>query len=190
MAEALTAPLVAADLTEGPATRLRSLFDGHYDFVWRSLRRLGVADEAVDDAAQEVFLVAARKIAKIQGGNERSFLFGTALRIASDARRQQKKGAARSAGESALERIQDPRPNPEEQLEQTRARALLDQVLAELPMDLRVVFVLFELEGMSMAEMAVCLELPQGTVASRIRRARQHFQASVKRLQAATRGQS
>src|SRR5262245_58299657 len=67
--------------------RLRVLVGEHFDFIWRSLRRLGVPHTDVDDCAQQVFWVAARKLSMIAEGSERAFLFSTALRVASDARR-------------------------------------------------------------------------------------------------------
>src|SRR5688572_32045732 len=67
--------------------RLASMFEAHYRFIWRSLRRLGVPSPQVDDAAQEVFVVATRRIADIEQGRERSFLFATAMRIAKDVHR-------------------------------------------------------------------------------------------------------
>src|ERR1043165_1590531 len=67
--------------------RLSSMFHQHYDFVWRSVRRLGVPEDAVDDAAQEVFVVASRKLDAIGAGKEKAFLFGTAVRVAADTRR-------------------------------------------------------------------------------------------------------
>src|SRR3954462_13970488 len=67
--------------------RLSEMFHHHYDFVWRSVRRLGVTPDAVDDAAQEVFVVASRKLGSIEVGKEKAFLFGTAIRVASDTRR-------------------------------------------------------------------------------------------------------
>ena len=73
------------------ATRLRSLLDQHFDFVWRNLRRLGVQEADVDDAAQEVFVVAARKLDQVVPDRERSFLIGTALRVASTYRRSSRR---------------------------------------------------------------------------------------------------
>src|SRR4051812_39693933 len=77
----------AAPAHDARPARLRSIVDANFDFIWRSLRRLGVAEHSVDDAAQQVWIVAARKLASITPGQERAFLFGTALRVASDARR-------------------------------------------------------------------------------------------------------
>jgi RNA polymerase sigma-70 factor (ECF subfamily) len=162
--------------------RFARLFEQHVDFVWRSLRRLGVAAAAVDDAAQEVFVVASRRLAAIELGKERAFLFGTALRVASDARRAARRRHERDHDPEA--ELVAPTPGPDELVERRRARELVDEIVSGLPEDARPVFVLFELEGMTMAEIASFLDLPAGTVASRLRRARELFGAAVTRLEA------
>jgi RNA polymerase sigma-70 factor (ECF subfamily) len=163
--------------------RLRLMFDANFNFVWRSLRRLGVPSGATDDAAQEVFLVASKRLDDIEHGRERSFLFATALRVASNARRAFARRDARH--DEGLDRLADPAPTPEQLADRARARELLDRVLAVLELELRAVFVLHELEEMSMAEIATTLEIAPGTVASRLRRARELFRAEVARLQGA-----
>ena len=165
------------------AARLHAMATENFQFIWRSLRRLGVPAEHVDDAAQQVFVVAATKIDAIEPGRERAYLYMTAVRVASDAR----KSAARRreiALPEALEARADTVPGPEEALAAERDRALLDAVLDALPLELRTVFTLFELEGLSTAEIAALLEIPAGTVASRLRRARDEFQATARRLRA------
>src|SRR5438094_10600614 len=67
--------------------RVRRMLDEYFDFIWRSLRRFGLSDDRADDAAQQVFMIASRKLDSIQPESERSFLFGTAMRVASDLRR-------------------------------------------------------------------------------------------------------
>jgi len=164
--------------------RLRAMLDAHYDFVWRSLRRLGVPSTDVDDCAQQVFWVAAKKLDDIQEGSERAFLFGSAMRVASDARRSRsRRREAPALPEESTEAL-DPGPDPEQAASMRRARAVLDEVLDAMPMDLRAPFVLFELEEMSTAEIGAMLGLPTGTVASRLRRAREEFQAIVARRKA------
>ena len=170
------APAAAAD-------RLRVMFDSNFAFVWRSLRRLGVPPAATDDAAQEVFLVASKRLDEIRSGHERSFLFATALRVASNARRSFARRDARH--DDSLDSVVDPAPSPEQLADRARARELLDRVLAALELDLRAVFVLHELEEMSMADIATTLQLAPGTVASRLRRAREVFRAEVARLKGA-----
>jgi RNA polymerase sigma-70 factor, ECF subfamily len=162
--------------------RLAALMVGQLDFVWRSLRRLGVPVSAVDDATQQVWLVLARKLPEIALGSERAFLFGTALRVASDARRR----LARQREVTGVESIDavDPAPHADEIIDQRKARSVLDEILESLPEELRVVFILYELEEQTAAEIAELLGLPPGTVASRLRRARVEFEQVVKRLKA------
>jgi RNA polymerase sigma-70 factor (ECF subfamily) len=174
-AEALAAPARPAP---SPA-RVRTLVTAHFDFVWRSLVRLGVPRADAEDALQQVFLVASGKVGEIEPGRERAFLFGTALRIASRARRTHQRRREVLDGEPA-ERL-DPSPGAEELVDRARARAELEAILDGMPIELRAVFVLFELEQMTMAEIAATLDLPAGTVASRLRRAREDFQAAARR---------
>jgi RNA polymerase sigma-70 factor, ECF subfamily len=157
-------------LSRQQSLRLQALVDQHFDFAWRSLRRLGVPEPSVDDAAQQLFLVVAAKLDVIVPDRERSFVFGTAVRIASDARRTHGRERERTSYET--DALRDPVPEPDELLDQKRARELLDRLLDALPMELRTVFVLAEGEGMTMAEIARLCELAPGTVASRLRRAR------------------
>ena len=166
--------------------RLRRIFDEHFDFVWRCLRRFGLSEDRADDAAQQVFIVASRKLDAIVHGSEKSYLMGTAMRVAADVRK------------SAPVRREVPHENPEQDavaplrpddlLDRKRARALLDDALAEMDLDLRTVFVLFEIEEMTTSEIAETLAIPHGTVASRLRRAREEFQARIDRWRRSTRG--
>lgn len=159
--------------------RLRALFDAHFDFVWRSLRRLGVPEATVDDATQEVFLVLSRRLDDVELGCEKSFLFSTALRVASTARRSH---ARRGAHDDSVDELVDGAPSPSDVVDRQNARRVLDRVLAALDLDLRAVFVLYELEEMTMAEIAAALDLAPGTVASRLRRARETFAAEAARV--------
>ena len=167
---------------ESSKRRLERLVGDHFAFVWRSLRHLGVRVGDADDAAQQVFLVAARKIEAIVPASERSFLFSTAVRIASRSRRTRER--QREIGEEPWRGRADPAPGPDEMIDRARARALLEGILGSLPLDLRAVFVSFEVEGLTMAEIAAALDIPHGTVASRLRRAREHFRTQVERFEA------
>jgi RNA polymerase sigma-70 factor, ECF subfamily len=162
---------------------LRSLFEAHYGSIWRLLRRLGVRHAQLDDAAQEVFWVAARRLADIEPGREHSFLYGVALRVASQALKKQR-AADPIADLEAVPLVIDGRPTPEERLQQRQARQLLDAVLEAMAPDLRVVFVLFELEGLEVQQIAQLQEIPLGTASSRLRRAREEFSAIAKRVKA------
>jgi len=161
--------------------RLGQLVRAHFDEVWRALRRLGVTEAASDDASQEVFIVAARKLELIEPGGERQYLYGIAVRVAANARRAR---AARreDTDESALDREPSSLPSSEALLEEKQARLVLDQVLDALPQDLRTVFVLFEIEGFSLRELEQLLHIPLGTVSSRLRRAREAFHHAAQRI--------
>lgn len=164
--------------------RLRTIFLTQYASVWRLLRRFGVPTSRLDDAAQEVFWVAARRLSEIEPGKERAFLYGVAVRVASNLVRRQK--VALPIGDVPdLEMLLDPQPTPEACLEQRRAREVLDRVLDGMSTELRTVFVLFELEGLPVREIAALEGIPAGTASSRLRRAREEFSAIAKRVRTA-----
>jgi RNA polymerase sigma-70 factor, ECF subfamily len=153
--------------------RLARMIQLYFNVVWRALRRLGVLASMLDDAAQQVFMIAARKLETIDPAGEKPYLLGIAVRVASDARRTTAR-RREVVEEAGGERV-DSRPSPEELVDQKRARELLDDVLLAMPMDLRAAFTMFEIEGMSVPEVAGALGIPQGTAASRLRRAREQF---------------
>lgn len=164
--------------------RLTGIVRQHYAFLWRSLRRLGVHEADADDAAQRTLEVVARRLDDIDPRAEKGFLFQTALRVAADLRRA--KGRSKTiADEDTVAHATDEKPTPEEALGRKQARAELDVVLDQLSLDLRAVFVLFELEEMSTNEIAGLLGIPAGTVSSRLHRAREEFQALCVRARAA-----
>lgn len=190
-ADAAAAPLDSG-ASEGAAeissaersARLRVLVDDHFDFIWRSLRRFGLSAADADDASQRVFVIASRKLEQIESGKERSYLFGAAYRVVREIRRSKaRKPEAQLTDETELA---DTALNPEEFADRLRARALLDEVLREIPIEARTIFVLFELEEMTVPQIAALLEVPLGTVASRLRRGRELFRAAAVRLRART----
>ena len=163
-------------------TRFRELVARHFEFAWRSLRRLGVAMGDVDDAAQEVFLVAARRLDDFTPERERAFLFGTAVRVASTRRRSARRHPEEP--DAALDEHARNELDPEELAELSRARPLLQELLDSMGEELRAVFILAEVEELGLREIAEVLGVPQGTVSSRLRAAREKFQAGVRRLHA------
>jgi RNA polymerase sigma-70 factor, ECF subfamily len=170
-------PLVPAELHP----RVTRMVQAHHDFIWRLLRRLGVASADTDDATQRVFMIAARRVADIAVGSERSFLFGTALRVAPETIRAARRQAPL---DDEMHERRDSSPGPEELTAQSRARAALEEILTAMPLELRTVLVLFELEQLTKNEVAELLELPVGTAVSRLRRAREEFRAQLKRRNA------
>jgi RNA polymerase sigma-70 factor (ECF subfamily) len=164
----------AASLARVDQARLRRIVDTHFDSLWRFLRRLGIAEADVDDAIQEVILVLARKLELVEEQSERSFTFSTAFRVASDMRKRSKR--RREVDEAALVDVPSSSRDPETSAHERRMVALFAQVLEQLSLEQRAVFVLYELEEFTMAEIATSLELPLGTVASRLRRGRETFE--------------
>jgi RNA polymerase sigma-70 factor, ECF subfamily len=160
--------------------RLQTLVEQHLDGTWRFLRRLGVPALVLEDAVQEVFAVVARRIRQVRPGAEKSFLFGTALRVASGTRRRR---AIEHARHEPIEDDQlSPGDDPEQLVADRRALLELDRLLATLDEPSRAVFVLFELEGFTLTEIAELLQIPRGTVASRLRSARAEFFRGARRL--------
>jgi RNA polymerase sigma-70 factor (ECF subfamily) len=157
--------------------RLQSIFEAHFDTVWRTLRRLGVPELVADDGAQQVFLVASRRLDEIDEGGERRYLLGVALRVASESRRAMRRRREVAMDAPALEALDAAavHPRPDEALASKRALALLAGCLEKMPEKLRDAFVLFELEELSAPEVAQLLGVPIGTVASRVRLAREHI---------------
>jgi len=109
------------------------------------------------------------------------FLFQTAFRVASDSRRTRRR--QREVPDDLLALHTDERPGPDQDLEARLRRAQLDRILDKMPLELRAVFVLSEIEELTMAQIAVLMDIPPGTVASRLRRAREQFSKHVTRLQ-------
>jgi RNA polymerase sigma-70 factor (ECF subfamily) len=158
--------------------RLRQLVIDHLDFVWRNLRRLGNSSADADELVQEAFLVASRKLNEIRPGSERSYLLSIAMNIASTRRRSYSREALR-IDRSQVTCSPEPLPTPEQAVEESEARRELDTILNSMTLDLRTVFVLYELEELTTKEIANLLNIKEGTVASRLRRARDVFREAV-----------
>ena len=162
----------AANVDQG---RLERIFNAHHASVWRALRRRGLSAEAAEDATQETFLLAAEKMEDIRPESERSFLIATALRVAHT--------LGRKTVRWELDDDMDQRLAESRDAGDTRADAqLCDLVLSRVDADLIEVFVLYEIEGLTSPEIAALLEIPLGSVASRLRRARAQFRAAAARV--------
>ncbi len=164
----------------------RAIFRAHAPFVWRVLRRLGVAESDVEDVAQEAFLVVHRRLPEFEGRSQLStWIYGICVRVASDHRRR-----AHVRREQPTDRPPErvgSAPQPKE-LEQRQARALLDTALAHLDDDKRAVFVLFEIEEVPMKEVADALGCPLQTAYSRLHAARRDLREALATLRDETGG--
>jgi RNA polymerase sigma-70 factor (ECF subfamily) len=167
----------------GSSDRIAALVEAHYDFVWRTFRHVGFDDATAEDGAQQVMCVLARRIDDVLPGVERRFLFSTTMRVASTLRRTARRRP--EIPDDGLDALAAMAPTCEELLDARRAREVLQQVLDAIPVDLRIVFVLCEIEEMTTPEIAATIGVPLGTASSRLRRAREAFAAIVERMHAA-----
>lgn len=161
-----------------PDSSFEALFRDHFGFVYQNLRRLGVPQGAVDDAAQEVFLVVLRRpdapITSVRG-----WLFGIARRIAW---RQRRTAARQNRLAQALADEAPPALDGAGAAAEREAAALLERFLGQLDDDKRAVFLLAELEQMTAPEIARALGVKENTVYSRLRAARQEFDRTFARV--------
>jgi RNA polymerase sigma-70 factor (ECF subfamily) len=171
-----------AEHDEPPSTPadFDDLVHRHLDFVWRALRRLGLCPSDADDASQQVFMIAARQLGEVPPGKERAFLYGTARRIAANARRARRR--RREAPGELADELEAWGALPDERVELERTAALLDDLLEHLPEELRRVLVLAEVEEASVPTIAELEGIPVGTAASRLRRARAAFEKLLERV--------
>jgi RNA polymerase sigma-70 factor (ECF subfamily) len=163
--------------------RMRTIVEDNRRLVARMLRKGGVPRNELDDEIQRTFIVAARRLQDVTPGAERSFLFQVARNRASHARRSMAR--CRECPTDELPERSESRGTPEDLTGRKQMRVLLDAALASLDESLRSVFVLFEIEGLDMHEIAVTLGLPRGTVASRLRRGRAQIRRSLPVLELA-----
>jgi RNA polymerase sigma-70 factor (ECF subfamily) len=152
------------------------MFAAHHGTVWRALRRRGLSPDEAADATQETFLIAAGRLADIQPDSERAFLVGTGLRVAHTLGR---KTVRWQLDEDMDQRVASARDASDEHADVQ----LCDVALSKLNPELAEVFVLYEIEGLSSPEIAALLEIPLGSVASRLRRGREQFRAAVGRIE-------
>lgn len=160
-----------------------SAYRAHFGYVWRVLARLGIRDADLPDATHDVFVVVHRKLGDFDESRPmKPWLFGICYRSALD--RKRKMSSWREAPVEHLEAVAT-EPAPDEVTAARQAHALVLRALAALELEQRAVFVLHELEGMTMPEIAAVIEAPLNTLYSRLRLARAAFASAVERLQGA-----
>lgn len=150
----------------------RALYRSHHGFVWHALHRFGTASAVLEDAVQDVFVVAYRRRTAFDGSSTKAWLYGIARRVASNYRRGDRRRAerqrsfrssrSRSHSEGAREAIQT-----------------LDRFLHALAEDDRELFILSELEGMTGPEIAQARGRNVHTIYTRIRKLRLEFRADL-----------
>lgn len=152
------------------------LFRDHYEFVWRLTGRMGVPAGAVDDAVQDVFVVLHQRRHEFDArGSVRALLYGITRRVA-------RRYRERAAREVELDLDAEPAGAcPEEEVARRQAAAVVRGALDAMDEDKRMAFVLADIEGLGMPEVAECLEINLNTAYSRVRAARQLLQKAIAR---------
>jgi RNA polymerase sigma-70 factor (ECF subfamily) len=163
----------------------KEVYDEHFRFVWRALRRLGVPESDVADAVQDVFIVVHRRLGEFEGRSKvTTWLYGISYRVARDRKRLAHVRRRDPGDDGQLDDHPDERADVAAAAERRQGLELLDSILDEMPIEQRAVFTLFELDAMSGDAIAEALEIPLGTVYSRLRIAREQFRRTITRLQA------
>ncbi len=158
-----------------------AIFREHAPYVQRVIRQLGVAPGDVDDALQDVFVIVHRKVADFeQRGSVRAWVHGIAIRVA--ARYRRRRTASREVASGDEREAIDPR-TPAEDLSDQDARRVLATILDRLDDEKRTVFILYELEGLTMHEVAQAMDTPLQTAFYRLHSARELVYAAVRRHQ-------
>ena len=152
------------------AIGFEAVFRQHVTYVGRSLRYLGVAEGELEDACQEVFVVVSRRLPEFEGRAAlTTWLYRICLRVAMAHRRKER---GRREDPVANPPEQADATSPEDELERVLARDRLRAVLASLDEGQRAAFVLYEIEGLPMKQVADLLECPLQTAYSRLHAAR------------------
>jgi RNA polymerase sigma-70 factor (ECF subfamily) len=187
----MNAPRAPGSAAPAEASLFDRAYEDHCSLVWRTARRLGVPEGAIDDVVQDVFLVVHRRLASFDGRVAfKHWLLGITARVVADHRRTYRRKASKvvphAVDKYGGELTPSADPMPSEQAEQREALRLVVTLLDELDSDKREVLVLTEFEEMTAVEVAECLSLNINTVYARLRAARRDFDAAYARYRART----
>lgn len=178
---ALPTPALAAVVTVD-VPQFREIYDGHFDFVYRCARRMGVHERSLDDAVQDVFLVVHRRLKDFEGRSSvKTWIYGITRRVAKDYRRRSER---KERGMVPAEGLESPSKGPLESAQRNEAVAILRTILDSFDDSKREVFVLAEMEQMTAPEIASALSVNLNTIYSRLRVARDDFEKAVSRYKA------
>lgn len=176
-----------SDETAHPKFNAGALYEQHFGFVWRNLLRLGVPEQHLEDAAQEVFLVVHRRGESYdeQRSSVQTWLIGIVLRVSQNRRRSLRRGWSKLTSlrsEDDLHAIPSDAAGPAELVAKREAAALLRRALDCMDDKKRAIFVLVDIEQLSVPEAAGALNLNLNTAYARLRSARIEFQRALRRL--------
>ena len=164
-----------------------TVYEATVDFVWRAVRRLGVRGADTDDVVQEVFVIVHRRLAGFEGRAQvRTWVFKILVHVVKHYFRThgRKPGDVASGDGTEIQAlVSGQENNPAQRLERKEALWVLDRLLSQLDEEKRVVFVLAEVEQLTLGEIAEIVEANTNTVASRLRAARKEFEKALSRFQ-------
>jgi len=170
--------------TGDPTINVEEIYGKHADFAWRCLRRMGVPQDDLADAMQDVFLTVHRTLSGFRGrASVSTWVFTICRSVARDRRVRAFRRYEVVASHELPDQV-DLRADPEAHAQHHQRLRTLETILAGLDTDLRNVFVLFEIEAMTGDEISAALGIPPGTVYSRLAVARTAFRQGLARVQA------
>jgi RNA polymerase sigma-70 factor (ECF subfamily) len=178
-------PLMESGALRSPAdaehdATFRRIFDMEFEYVWSSLRRLGVPSRDLEDITHDVFVRVYKQLRNYESSRAiRPWLFGFAFRVASD---------YRNLSRNRLEVLDpdvdnaDPVPSALDRLMLKEALSVGYAALETMDLERRAIFILHELDGCTIPEISTALAVPLNTAYSRLRIAREQFNAALKRM--------
>lgn len=178
---------MSAATAEATTTFVRPTFDEvyetHVDTLYRAARGMGVPPSSCEDVVQDVFLVVHRKLASFEGRSSvKTWLYRILLRVVSDHRRTKRR-------KGGLAELPEELPDlggatPHDEVARAQAVKILEEILTSMPDEQRDVFVLAELEQVTVPEIAEALEVNINTIYSRLRLARREYERQLQRVRA------
>jgi len=170
-------------LTTDADAEFTALVERQSRFVFRVAYAVLLNAYDAEDAVQETFLKLYRNRGWQQAENERAFLARVAWRVAVDLRRRSTPIVSSRAGTEHDDVTPSPHPGPDEALATSSEHALVHAMIDALPEDLRVPLVLSTFEGLNSREIGRALDIPEGTVRTRLLRARQILRQKLEAMQ-------
>jgi RNA polymerase sigma-70 factor (ECF subfamily) len=171
-------PLVEA-CREGRPGAFRALYDAHFDFAWRTARRLGLPESDVDDAVQDAFRIAWQQLDRFTWGRFTTWLYRIVANVVSERLRRRRVreffGGLLGGGEKEDATM-------ESRVEARQALKLVEKALRKLTREKREAFALFEIEGLSHQEIAELTGTKVETIRTRVHYARKDFEKIVAEL--------
>jgi len=168
---------------------LTEIYAQHADFVWRTVRRLGVPEAEANDSVQDVFVVVHKSLSQFEGRSSLTTWLFTICRSVARERRRRSRRDRDAHDDTSVEEEVDLRADVARTAEHNQRLMLLETILSGFEVEQRNVFILFEIEKLTGEEISEVLAIPLGTVYSRLQLARKAFKQALTRNEARERFQ-